>query len=331
MNLVKMLFGLDASVNQRTYVTAGIGLALLKYAIDFIVVFVATGKYWSLFAYLSPLIVLRSESLRPAPELLLWGMAAYALPFAWVGFSMSVRRAADAGRTPWLGVLFLLPGVNWLVILFLSLQPTRGAWIASDAGELVPLRLRTALLSVGIGVALSMSMVATSVYVLQDYGWSLFIATPFVVGAVAGYLTNRSGERSTGAAIPTVSATRSGDTSVRQRKCPSGHSRWKQGAQSSGGNSLVAWKEIGNSLGDVGFPIIEAQEDGSFVVTKHPNTGGLVSVHTVAEQILYEALHPYPDDLVIATKAGLTRTGPGEWVPVGIPSGAPRDSCPARG
>ncbi|MEN4476252.1 aldo/keto reductase [Mycolicibacterium cosmeticum] len=53
----------------------------------------------------------------------------------------------------------------------------------------------------------------------------------------------------------------------------------------------------------------------------------------VAEQILYEALHPYPDDIVIATKAGLTRNGPdvidtdsgpkrlgpAAWPPVGRP------------
>jgi pyridoxine 4-dehydrogenase len=40
----------------------------------------------------------------------------------------------------------------------------------------------------------------------------------------------------------------------------------------------------------------------------------------VAEQLLAEALHPYQDDVVIATKAGLTRQGPGRWAPVGRPA-----------
>src|SRR3954469_8797662 len=40
----------------------------------------------------------------------------------------------------------------------------------------------------------------------------------------------------------------------------------------------------------------------------------------VSEQIIAEAAFPYPDGLVIGTKAGLTRTGPGEWVPVGRPA-----------
>lgn len=39
----------------------------------------------------------------------------------------------------------------------------------------------------------------------------------------------------------------------------------------------------------------------------------------VSEDLIREALHPYTDGLVIATKAGLTRTGPGEWLPVGRP------------
>jgi pyridoxine 4-dehydrogenase len=39
----------------------------------------------------------------------------------------------------------------------------------------------------------------------------------------------------------------------------------------------------------------------------------------VAEELLKKALHPYADDIVIATKAGLTRSGPGDWRPVGRP------------
>ncbi|WP_448611996.1 aldo/keto reductase [Geodermatophilus sp. URMC 60] len=40
----------------------------------------------------------------------------------------------------------------------------------------------------------------------------------------------------------------------------------------------------------------------------------------VSERLIAEALHPYPEGLVIATKAGLTRQGPGIWTPVGRPA-----------
>ncbi|MGZ6778201.1 MAG: aldo/keto reductase [Mycobacterium sp.] len=40
----------------------------------------------------------------------------------------------------------------------------------------------------------------------------------------------------------------------------------------------------------------------------------------VSEELIHEALAPYPEDLVIATKAGLLRTGPDVWIPLGFPS-----------
>lgn len=40
----------------------------------------------------------------------------------------------------------------------------------------------------------------------------------------------------------------------------------------------------------------------------------------VSEEIIREALHPYADDVVVGTKAGLTRTGPGKWIAVGRPA-----------
>jgi aryl-alcohol dehydrogenase-like predicted oxidoreductase len=46
----------------------------------------------------------------------------------------------------------------------------------------------------------------------------------------------------------------------------------------------------------------------------------------VSEELIAEALHPYPDDLLIATKGGLTRTGPGQWPRDGSPEHL-REAC----
>ncbi len=62
------------------------------------------------------------------------------------------------------------------------------------------------------------------------------------------------------------------------------------GAQATGGN-YAFFKEV-PSFKDIGYPIAEISEDGSFVVTKHPGTGGLVSVGTVTAQLLYEIGSP---------------------------------------
>lgn len=62
------------------------------------------------------------------------------------------------------------------------------------------------------------------------------------------------------------------------------------GAQVSGGN-FTDWAKVDDFV-NIGFPIIEAHPDGTFFVTKHHGTGGLISEMTVKEQLLYEIGNP---------------------------------------
>jgi Acyclic terpene utilisation family protein AtuA len=58
-----------------------------------------------------------------------------------------------------------------------------------------------------------------------------------------------------------------------------------------GGNYAGGWKTL-KDLEHIGYPIAEVSDDGSFILTKTPETGGLVSFDTAREQLLYEVLDP---------------------------------------
>jgi hypothetical protein len=97
------------------------------------------------------------------------------------------------------------------------------------------------------------------------------------------------------------------------------------GAQCTGGNCQVDWQTIPDYAG-IGYPIIEAEPDGTFVVTKHAGTGGRVSVQSITEQLLYELGDPHcyitPDCVADFTTIQLRQCGPDRVGVSGI-EGAP--------
>lgn len=100
------------------------------------------------------------------------------------------------------------------------------------------------------------------------------------------------------------------------------------GAQCSGGNCLFDWRDIPD-LADVGYPIVEAQADGTFHITKHPDTGGRISRHTVIEQLVYEMGNPReyitPDVIADFTSIKVEDAGPDRVRVFGISGKAPTD------
>ncbi len=83
------------------------------------------------------------------------------------------------------------------------------------------------------------------------------------------------------------------------------------GAQCTGGNFSRWWEVEGWDR--LGYPVLEASPDGTFVVTKHDSTGGMVTPDTVGEQLVYEMGDPSgyitPDCVVDFTTIRLAEDG----------------------
>ena len=99
------------------------------------------------------------------------------------------------------------------------------------------------------------------------------------------------------------------------------------GAQTTGGN-YAFFDEVG-TFKDIGYPIAEVYEDGSFIVTKHQNTGGMISEGTVTAQLLYEISSPdyiNPDVIGHFDSLALEDLGQDRVLVSGCTGEAPNDS-----
>ncbi|MFM7522494.1 MAG: hypothetical protein ACKO9B_18795 [Planctomycetota bacterium] len=191
-------------VERLPYVVIGAGLALFKYAVEVAVFRAFAGNWLSPLEFVNPSFAARATVLQGAPDWLGWTLFVWSLPFVWIALSMSVRRAASAGQSPWLGAMVLLPLGNLLVIALLALLPDK-----PDAEVAVPPLAATARgaldaaawRAVGAALAAGGLSFVVGLYGFANYGAVLFFATPLVMGMVAGFLYNRPVAHSTSATL----------------------------------------------------------------------------------------------------------------------------------
>lgn len=100
------------------------------------------------------------------------------------------------------------------------------------------------------------------------------------------------------------------------------------GPQCTGGN-YTDWREV-RDFAHIGYPVVEAYGDGSFIVTKHDGTGGLVNVESVTSQLLYELGDPAgylsPDCVADFTSIQMSQDGPDRVRVHGVKGLPPTDS-----
>jgi uncharacterized membrane protein YhaH (DUF805 family) len=142
--------------------------------------------------WLGPLRTLATQ-VAASDALLIAGFVFFLL-IAWLLGVLAFRRAADANENEGIAVLAMAPLVQIPVILYLATLPTRPTEQAAAPRGEIRKDYRSAALGVTAGVGLTLAAVAVSTLVFRVYGYGLFMASPFVIGAATAYFANRRGD-----------------------------------------------------------------------------------------------------------------------------------------
>ena len=173
----------------------------LKYGVEALLIWIYTSAAFWPWHFLNPVLSIRTEMLQSAPPWVGWVLFIWSLPFLWIAITMSVRRAADSGSSPWMGLLVLVPLVNLMFMLAMCCAApvaTSEGWSPYHQRPHVSSyeRAKSAVFALGISLMIGAVMMIVSIYLMESYGGSLFLGAPLLMGVVASYLSNRDSPRS---------------------------------------------------------------------------------------------------------------------------------------
>src|SRR6202011_3878837 len=182
----------EGKVSRTKYAAVGVVGFAIKHNIDRAVagLFLPNISRNYFFNYWEPLgKAARLASLTPVEVKLLATLLFLALPFIYVGITMTVGRLRDAGQPVWLTFLFFIPFLNLVFFAVLCLLPPRGIerkakeepeFTAKALGSWIPRSsLGSAAVAVGVTSVLGWVFVVYGSRFMGSYGWSLFVALPF--------------------------------------------------------------------------------------------------------------------------------------------------------
>jgi hypothetical protein len=189
----------SGTIDRRTYALIGFLGFAIKYNIDRVIAAYMFQRQWSLFSYWVPIRDLaRISDLSRKDALFIETMIATALPFIWLGVTLTLKRLRSAGWPTSLVLLFFAPFLNVVFLLALCIVPEREAAPAED--QLVsPSRkstlrfipqgaLGSAVAAVVVTVPIALGLIYFGTHVMLNYGWGIFVALPFTMGFTAALI-----------------------------------------------------------------------------------------------------------------------------------------------
>jgi len=202
-NEMGTIWRFDGRVTRGTYALFGFCGVAIKHNLDRVI-----AKYfkldWGVWNYLVPVNrAIHSVPLTNPEKLFLATLLITSLPFIWLGITLTAKRLRDAGHPLWLVLLFFAPVLNVIFFLLLCALPScpEGSdlrslnfskrtpspyWPTTRVGS-------AALASVGVGL-FGVLMAWGALRYLGDYGLTLFVSLPFVMGYLSVLIYSRSQE-----------------------------------------------------------------------------------------------------------------------------------------
>jgi uncharacterized membrane protein YhaH (DUF805 family) len=183
----------EGTIDRKHYATVGCAALALKYLLDKVVAGAVFHRAWMPWSYWVPLgPQARVGQLQVDQRMFAASLLIIAIPFIWLGVTLTVQRLRDAGQPLWLVVLFFIPVINILFFLLLctlgshAREPreqampwpeTRGldAWIPKS-------KVGAGFVAILATVVVGLLFAALSTQALKSYGWGLFVALPFCLG-----------------------------------------------------------------------------------------------------------------------------------------------------
>ena len=183
----------QGKIDRKSYAIAGCAAFVLKYLLDKVVAGVVFERTWFLWNYWQPLGPdARVNAIYPDSRTFAATLLVLALPFIWLGVTLTVQRLRDAGQPLWLVVLFFFPVINLLFFLLLCTMDSRAVTGQREAAPWPETRrldrwiprggLGAAAAAIGLTIAIGSIFTILGTEVLRSYGWGLFVALPFCLG-----------------------------------------------------------------------------------------------------------------------------------------------------
>jgi uncharacterized membrane protein YhaH (DUF805 family) len=191
LKLLRFWWRFEGVVTRRDYFLHGAALTAIKFAGDVALVSIATGHAWTLANYVRPFTAIAFGN-GPVPDWFLPALGLWTLPFLWIGITLTVRRLADAVAPVPLVLLFVVPWINYVLMLALCVLPSRSKPAAvSVVAESSISRTAAYASAIASGAALGAVMMGFSVFGLNSYSAGLFLGAPFLSCTFTGWVLVR--------------------------------------------------------------------------------------------------------------------------------------------